>query len=336
MASAVIATFHINAAALTGAVSSMEAGAKQQANKGTNNMTTRSSQADTIAAVPPKKLILRAAVLLALAASAVTPVRAQSRPAADFGPVHPDAWMGELFTNNPALLNQPLARFIFPGTHDSGTYGISTSSPLADDDADTTQFIDAYNTCLTDLNPYGVGFLCSAVQGGAAVVGPQWAHSQTLSIHDQLAAGARSLDLRFFYDPGTGNFYIHHTFKGPPLTCPSPWVNGACVLSDILQFLKEPNHTQEVILLNFGAMVIGDGATTTNLMTSDQLNEFFGQLYSAIGPYMAQAPNTCVTAPCPATALFGAQTTFTQMQGQGNQVIVTFDGAGPHSRFKTY
>ena len=41
-------------------------------------------------------------------------------------------WMGELFSRDPALMDQSLARFIFPGTHDSGTYGLvyaASSSP---------------------------------------------------------------------------------------------------------------------------------------------------------------------------------------------------------------
>ena len=77
--------------------------------------------------------ILRTAVLFALAASAITSVQAQPRPAEALGPLgitnpsscggvtcQPTAsWIGELLTTEPALLNQPLARFIFPGTHGS-------------------------------------------------------------------------------------------------------------------------------------------------------------------------------------------------------------------------
>ena len=37
-------------------------------------------------------------------------------------------WMGELFSRDPALMDQSLARFIFPGTHDSGTYGLVYAS----------------------------------------------------------------------------------------------------------------------------------------------------------------------------------------------------------------
>ena len=37
-------------------------------------------------------------------------------------PQHHDRWMGELFEQAPAAEDMALSRFIFPGTHDSGTY----------------------------------------------------------------------------------------------------------------------------------------------------------------------------------------------------------------------
>ena len=61
------------------------------------------------------------AVLFALVALAVPSVSwAQGPPPAP--PTHPDRWMGELFQEAPSAMDQSLARFIFPGTHDSGTF----------------------------------------------------------------------------------------------------------------------------------------------------------------------------------------------------------------------
>jgi hypothetical protein len=298
--------------------------------------------------------ILRTAALFALAASAVTLVQAQPRPAEALGPLgttnpsscggatcQPTAsWIGELLTTEPALLNQPLARFIFPGTHDSGTYGLN--STLANETADNSSLITAYNTCQSDLNPYGLGSLCSDFQGGVATFGLPWARSQQLTIYNQLEAGVRSLDLRFYFDPTTGNYFAHHTFQGPELCS----VNGTqcdsvSILAQILQFMQE-GHSQEVILISFGSLVIGDGATTgsctngANCMTTAQLNEFFTQVYNQLGPYMAPAPGVCPTppAPCPATVQFGSQATMGQMLAQtgsngqpgNNQIIVFFEG----------
>jgi hypothetical protein len=86
--------------------------------------------------------------------------------------------------------------------------------------------------------------------------------SQQLTIYDQLEAGVRSLDLRFYYDPTTGNYFTHHTFQGPELcSATGTQCDPTSMLGQILQFMQE-GHPHEVILISFGSLVIGDGATT--------------------------------------------------------------------------
>ena len=76
--------------------------------------------------------------------------------------------------------------------------------------------------------------------------------SQQLTIYDQLEAGVRSLDLRFYYDPTTGNYFTHHTFQGPELcSATGTQCDPTSMLGQILQFMQE-GHPHEVILISFG------------------------------------------------------------------------------------
>ncbi len=81
-------------------------------------------------------------------------------------------------------------------------------------------FLTPLQTCHDDLDSSGFGGLCNVFSGGVGLYGPPWGRAQHLSIHDQLAAGARVFDLRFFRatpddqsrtsgDLTSGEFYIH-------------------------------------------------------------------------------------------------------------------------------
>jgi len=269
------------------------------------------------------KKILRTVILFALAASAVTPAWAQSPNAP---PLHSDQWMGELFDAHPTAEDQTLARFIFPGSHDAGTYGL-TPDLSCENCAGASMFLTPLQTCHDDLDSSGFGGLCNVFSGGVGLYGPPWGRAQHLSIHDQLAAGARVFDLRFFRatpddqsrtsgDLTSGEFYIHHTFAGP---------DSNIILNDIATFLRESGHDREVIILNISSL--NEGNTS---MSFEGLSAFFTQVQTYLGSYMAPAPNSSCTTTgptCPATAVFGQSTTIGQMLGQSgpHQVIVFCD-----------
>jgi hypothetical protein len=246
-------------------------------------------------------------------------------------PQNPDRWMKELFAEKPAAKDQPLTRFIFPGTHDSGTFRLNDNLACSGC-AGTSSYLEAEQNCLDNLSDHGFGSLCSIFTGGIATYGKPWAEAQHRSIGGQLAAGVRVFDLRFFRATGEdaartvgtlepleeGKFYIHHTFAGPELTG---------ILSDIRSFLDNPEHDEEVIMLRFLQMREGSGA-----MSQAGLEEFFRQVRGRLGSDMApKQDDACEADPdCAATARFGHSTTIGEMLDQpgGNQVIAFCDCLG--------
>ena len=91
-------------------------------------------------------------------------------------------WMADMLRK---IGDVPLCRVALPGTHDSGTYGMTTQS---------------------GLDPYNEGARARVVQAVERVAGQRgisarqlmlrWSQAQDLSIRDQLDAGIRYLDLR--------------------------------------------------------------------------------------------------------------------------------------------
>jgi hypothetical protein len=55
-----------------------------------------------------------------------------------------DNGMGQLFDGKPAALDQPLARFIFPGSHDAGAYDLTSDLACNGRDVEIIQNIASY------------------------------------------------------------------------------------------------------------------------------------------------------------------------------------------------
>ena len=158
-------------------------------------------------------------------------------------------WMGELFSRDPALMDQSLARFIFPGTHDSGTYGLVYAAACEGcEGADRFYDIDA--TC-RDYMPPALEGVCDSAGGFMEIVGQAWGQAQHLTVGGLLDAGARHFDLRFFRATAAdaartggglvqGSFYIHHSLAG---------ADSISILNDIQQFLNDPSNAQEIVIL---------------------------------------------------------------------------------------
>ncbi len=231
-------------------------------------------------------------------------------------------WMDELFTERPTAMDQSLARFVFPGSHDAGTW------PLSDDVAcEDCQSVDylavATSGCREQLGEL-LG-ICDLVQSLAGGVGQAWGQAQHSSIGGQLGDGARFLDLRFFRATSEdaartngrlqqGRFYIHHTLAG---------VDSSVILDDIARFLAQPTNAREILILQFGHMKEGSGD-----MGAASLSVFFDQVRAAIGDKMApKVSPACAGNPdCLATERLGAAATLRELLAQGHQVVVIGSG----------
>ena len=194
--------------------------------------------------------------------------------------------MGELadeYSGVASPMDQTLSQFIFPGSHDAGTYAIKLAP--------------ACDACRGGLRTI------TEVPGLALLIGDlagPWSQAQGQDIYGQLHAGSRVFDLRFFEaTPGdvsyaqdfnnsiqsvipfigdyldltpleVGKYYIHHTFSGP---------SSDEIWAGISAYLAEPGHDDEIIILNLSQM-----RAATGDMNAVSLRNFMREMYDAIGP----------------------------------------------------
>jgi hypothetical protein len=227
-----------------------------------------------------------------------------------------DSWMQDLFLEHPGALNQSLARFVFPGSHDAGTYRLS-QTPACEGCAGSDLFTDLVRDCQGELSDLLEG-VCVTLSSTIVAIGQAWGRAQHRSVGQQLSDGARVFDLRFFRattEEGleSGRFYIHHSLTGP---------DSDEIFDDIEAFVEADAHQFEIVILKFQSMREGDGA-----MSDESLAVFFDDLRSRIGHRMApkQDPACADDPTCRATARFGHATTLRDFLEQGSRVIVTCD-----------
>jgi hypothetical protein len=114
-----------------------------------------------------------------------------------------------------------LRQVALPGTHDSGTFGISASSAFAADESGS-KFPEIVHT--------------GRVVAGIAA----WAIAQGLNFGKQLAAGIRYFDLRTqWYN---GDFVFVHGPTGTPVKA---------LLNSLKAFLSGPKFDHELVILDF-------------------------------------------------------------------------------------
>lgn len=128
-------------------------------------------------------------------------------------------WMADL----PSLSTLPLTEIPIPGTHDSGSYGISASSPWA----------------LTGKNQFGIltdlpGLLEDLV---VKPIVAGWAKTQSKDLYEQFTDGIRYVDLRLTNEPD-GTVYLEHGLRSVPFTE---------VVDDIAAFATE--HPREALVI---------------------------------------------------------------------------------------
>lgn len=132
-------------------------------------------------------------------------------------------WMAAMTADTP--LNQ----MMLPGTHDSASYAISSSSK--------------FTLCADDTLPSWLEKISDALPVSIVrTITAGWSKTQTLSLYDQLEQGARYLDLRVCNSSSaTGHkaLYGCHNLLGAPLQD---------LLGQVARFAKQ--HPLEVVLLD--------------------------------------------------------------------------------------
>lgn len=133
-------------------------------------------------------------------------------------PIPKDHWMQHLANQ---IRNRELSRLAIPGTHDSGTYGITALSGLSPDVPDVFRDILLY------------------VPNATRFIAP-WVKTQDQNFYEQLNDGIRYFDIRTCYNPEDDELFLcHGLFSVPTET----------LLNQVNQFIQE--QTQEIVILDF-------------------------------------------------------------------------------------
>lgn len=130
-----------------------------------------------------------------------------------------DNWMKQI---SQIIGNKPISTVMLPGSHDTGTYGINDNSEIANDISDEIKFWLA-------LDPLKMQHLRN------------WSMAQNIDMTTQLSLGIRYFDLRLC-ESSTGGLETCHAISAA--TIPD-------LLSQAGTFLNDPNHNQEIIILDF-------------------------------------------------------------------------------------
>ena len=135
--------------------------------------------------------------------------------------INPQTWMNDMSEQLSAL---PLNGVALPGTHDTGTYGISSNSGFSPDKP--------------SLQPFGSQ---STIDREVQEVTAGWAVTQGLTIKQQLMAGIRYLDLRICTgQSGDDTVYICHAMYS---------ITVDAVIDQVGDFVSA--NPKEVVILDF-------------------------------------------------------------------------------------
>ncbi|OGT50718.1 MAG: hypothetical protein A3E84_00355 [Gammaproteobacteria bacterium RIFCSPHIGHO2_12_FULL_42_13] len=135
-------------------------------------------------------------------------------------------------------------QLIIPGTHDSGTYAITSSAPYA------LSKDDPLPIWVEEIG----NWLPSGMLGGV-IAG--WAKTQPYTILEQLNAGARYLDFRIDLFPGDHQFYLSHAMLG---------VAFESALQQVQTFVS--THPTEIVIVDMNHIFnVSDTGTQQRLET---------------------------------------------------------------------
>lgn len=144
----------------------------------------------------------------------------QDRVMISFGPPV-DGWMTQM---SDVLASKKPSNITLPGSHDTGTYGITVAG----------------STITPDLDPVLADFL-KPLGTEANNILKRWAVSQFLDAKDQLKLGVRYFDIRVC-KTDTGALYTCHALTGAGISE---------ILTQVATFLAEPGHEHEWVILDF-------------------------------------------------------------------------------------
>ena len=148
-----------------------------------------------------------------------------------------DNWMGDL---SGTIFNWSIDNIRMPGTHDSGTYAITSSSEITGD------------------APTWLPIVQSLLGSAASSVVAGWSKAQNWTIPYQLNGGIRYLDLRTCH--ASDGLRLCHALAGDPL---STVINAVATFS--------ANHPMELIVLDFNHfynMTAADHASLASMLSS--------------------------------------------------------------------
>jgi hypothetical protein len=145
--------------------------------------------------------------------------------------IQPSCWMQQLLLSSPELSRcLPLCHLAIPGTHDTGTWALSSKSTLYIEHAGSS----LASTLKRLTSVPGLG-------GGVKGIVARWARTQTVDAYSQLRSGIRYFDLRILC-------------KTKGATSPTFWLthglhetNVCELLDDVLRFLTEYTCVKSVI-----------------------------------------------------------------------------------------
>ena len=220
-----------------------------------------------------------------------------------YGELFHPTWMQEIA---PSIANRKLTHLFIPGTHDSGTFGITANSSFSPDSPIPSGAIDGgieAGTVLLSVIPV-IGPLLSTVLGTLAQPAQLkqlfagWAVAQVWDFRQQLRAGIRHFDIRVCKNP-QGEFWIVHSMYSVPVLT---------LLKQVAEFLTL--NRQELVTLDFNH--------TINMTSADD-PVLIEQIFTVLGPWLA--PST----------QFQPDSTVADFWATPSRVIVTyyFDGRRP-------
>lgn len=162
------------------------------------------------------------------------------------GPSNVDTenWMAKL----PGISGLPLTQLPIPGTHDSGTYGITSHSAWA-----LTGQADFGK--LTQLPPIIDDLIIKPIAAA-------WSRTQDQSFSQQFADGIRYVDLRFSNEPD-GKIYIEHGLRGP---------SAEDVVGQIAEFAYA--HPKEILIVQVSRLTNFD--EDANAILVSMMEDAFG------------------------------------------------------------
>jgi hypothetical protein len=136
--------------------------------------------------------------------------------------IQPSCWMAQLRHSSPDACRLQLRQLAIPGTHDSGTWALTSRSSLYLENSRS-----ALAATLKRLASVpGIG-------GGLKATVARWARTQSADAYAQLRSGIRYFDLRVLYKPTANRafcFWLTHGLHETPVQH---------LIDDVARFLAE-------------------------------------------------------------------------------------------------